>query len=557
MSENPRGIKADAFRMFKKFTKEHLQQPLIDKVTQLPNPLPHFFPAPNVPSYPHHAVPSVSSSSDVSQQLQPTYPHTADHHSHFPNQPPQNPVNSAPYHVGNAATYGPTPPTTAPVQTSVLPHLLVDQIYTRPYSARVKFGQDAVREACKGLSRVIAPGNDHDVQLFGSQLRNTDSAALTQQHETCLEDHIPCFAVSYVQEDNSQVVGRFKFSAHTWENLHFALREVQKAGVQKCRLWLDQCLWIRDASMGSWAHSGLMPYILWPVISLSARVPGTDRSEPTYRRMWPFVEELAGLWSLGVLMTSEYRNAACKQGDVRRWMSFNHRVKLEPEHSFELLLKNIYHGAADSLQTGWVEDVEELKDMARWNMGCTAEHPIVGPGWRERIIKQGTHSWPALITGLQLSKRRETSYSRPEGDDVWLDASRICARGSWDGLHEWTSGNGHTVLRSPRDFRSFNYNISTYNCLSDRGEFQIIHLCNRNERLNLLVAMDGRSSGITRGKVAWTKVLSGSNSCHFPARERGDPVDCRLLSQILAEQLRVDKVHVFKCEPFTGPVEWV
>eukprot|EP00177_Eucheuma_denticulatum_P003164 GFKZ01005699.1.p1 GENE.GFKZ01005699.1~~GFKZ01005699.1.p1 ORF type:complete len:606 (+),score=45.23 GFKZ01005699.1:90-1907(+) len=558
MSDDARGIKADAFRKAKKFAKKYLDEHaqdygnLFQGQPQNFNPFPklsNFFPV-NLPNPPAQDPSSSSSSSLHPLQSEQSQPYAANQPSDYSYQQPESHPANTPYHVGNAALYGPKPPAALPQQTSVLPSPIIEQIHTRPYSALVKFGSEAVREACKGLSRVITPGDSNDLKLFGTQLRATDPNAIVQNYETCLEDRIPCFAVSYVQLDKQHAEGRFKFSSHGWHNLHTALAEVRKAGVHRCRLWLDQCLWIRDASTGSWAHTGLMPYVLWPVISLSDRVPGRDRTAPTYSRMWPFVEEVAGLWSLGVLMTSEFRSAACVRGDVRRWVSFNHRQKLEPEDSFELLLKNIYHGAADPLETGWKEDVEELKDMARWNLGCSAKHPVVGPGWRDRIARENTLSWSDLLNGLMLP--RDRTFSRFE--NVWLDGSRFCARGSWHGLQEWTSGNGHSSrVNSCRSVAR-----ESYNCVSDKGEFQIIYLNTyRGGGLSLLVAMDGRSSGMTRGKVAWTKIISGRSSCQFPSLQRGAPVNRQVLSLILAEQLGVGRVHIYSCEKFDGQIEWV
>lgn len=457
--------------------------------------------------------------------------------------------------VGNAASLGPTAVPAAPVHSSIIPAEIIEQINSRPYSVIVKFGEEAIFEACKGLSRVITPGNIQDLQLFGNQLRASDKRAFAENYEHCLKDRVHCFAVSYVQK-NEGVVGRFKFTGEQWENLQIALSEIRKAGVQKCRLWLDQCLWIRDVSQASWAHTGLLPYVLWPVISLSTKVAGQDRTMPTFERMWPFVEEVAGLWSLGVITTKEFRDSMCKPGDERKCLSFNHRLKLEPEESFWLLLLNIYHGAANALSTGWTEDVKELREMARWNVECTAPDPIVGPGWRNKVTSFAKHPSYAILQSLQISKKVVIGDFHMQGQNVWLDGSRKWARGSWDGFHEWTSGNNHDCTFGSIDEMIVSTSRTMLNCVTDKGEFQILSMGTAGQSLSLLVAMDGRSSGITRGKVAWTKVISGASSCNFPAHDFMTTADDRVVAQILHEQLG-ERVQIFGLQYFTGKIEWV
>lgn len=145
-----------------------------------------------------------------------------------------------------------------------------------------------------------------------------------------------------------------------------------------------QCLWLRDASQCSWVHTGILPYILWPVISLRDRGVDSECTLAKYRCMWPLVEEVSVLWSLGVLTISEMRgtNPAERVG----WsVSFNHRVTLELEDSMMLLLLNIYHGAAEGLKNSWQEDLNEIENMARWNVDCSAYVVIVGVNWRTAI----------------------------------------------------------------------------------------------------------------------------------------------------------------------------
>ncbi|KAI0564191.1 hypothetical protein FGB62_29g133 [Gracilaria domingensis] len=453
--------------------------------------------------------------------------------------PPSGPQPGAP----NAADYGPQRP--PPERSSLIPNV-VEQAYTRPHSARVKLGGTAVEEACKGLSRVLYPGDGNDIQKFGSQLSNSDRGAIAEDYLSCLQQRVPCFAVSYVQ--TKPVSGRFKFSDAQWQNLHVALRTLSENGVTECRLWLDQCLWLRDASQGAWAHTGILPYVLWPVISLGDRVMQGERTTASYERMWPFVEEVAGLWSLGVLVTSEMRGKEVSQG-VRRSLSYNIRVKMEPEETMKLLLFNIFHGATDGLKTGWQEDVKELQEMARWNVECSSQDVIVGVDWRTRIAGYQKQPRFNIITGLQLQRKMQYFAN---SQNIFLDGSRKYARGSWSGFDEWVSGN-EVGTGSQYDHMFMNLNRSAiYNVLTDKGEFQLLNRGSMISAIWLLVAMDGRSSGALRGRVAWTKVISGQASCLLPGNTGGDT---RVISLSLSEQLGVP-VKVFSVQIVQGNPEW-
>lgn len=466
----------------------------------------------------------------------------------------EQPVNQQIDHpIGNAATLGPQRPH-VPSGSTLLSTEIIGQIPTRAYSALVKLGSTAVEEACKGLSRVIRPADEADIQSFGSQLVNMDQGAIATNYRICVSDRIPCFAVSYVQSQTAQ--GRFKFSKPQWESFHIALRAIAESGVRECRIWLDQCLWLRDASQDSWAHTGIVPYVLWPVISLGDKVIGADRTTASYERMWPFVEELAGLWSLGVIATSEMRGRNVSEG-VRRWLSFNHRTKLEPEQSLEVLLLNIYHGAADGLRTGWKEDVKELEEMARWNFHCESENLIVGVDWRIRTARAKKVSAPCVIPRLLLpQEQRIGNYVvANQGINIYLDGSRKTGRGSWDGFQEWLSGNEGTFSSEEYGFYFALRKVSKYNIITDKGEFQLLgEGCMTGQVLWLLVAMDGRSSGFSRGRVAWTKVMSGRMTCFLP----GDVCsgDTRVISEALQENVGV-AVRVISAAEVGAPIEWV
>ena len=406
------------------------------------------------------------------------------------------------------------PSPTSTVAPCVIPKDLLDQIYVRPHSARVKSGDIAVQEACKGLSRIIYPASEDDIQMFALQLCQTDRAAIVEDYHACLCEKIPCFAISYVQGQTPR--GRFKFSDEEWLNFHAAMKVLVEAGISKCRIWLDQCLWIRDASQGAWAHTGIMPYVLWPVISLGTKMLGGEKTVASYERMWPFVEEISGLWSLGVILTSERRGRDSSAG-VRRAVTFNHRVKLEPEETMRLLLLNIYHGATDGLHTGWKEDVKELQEMAKWNVECCKDKFIVGIDWKRRItnLTKRSLSFQDIVKGLMLSKEILESRWSDNQDGVYLDGSRKIAVESWNGCKEWLSGNEIEIPSDPDD-RTLENNRNI-NVETNLGEFQVLMTASWRKKYSifLLVAMNGRSSGITRGKVAWTKVISGYTSCQL------------------------------------------
>lgn len=425
---------------------------------------------------------------------------------------------------------------------SILDQELLMQVNTRPHSARVTLGDTAVLEARKGLSRVLRPGDEADLELFAQQLRNTDASACEPDFRR-INDKVLCFAVSYVHTDAP--VGRFKFTRDQWGNFKAACAEIADCSVMEMRVWLDQCLWLRDASQGAWAHTGLMPYVLWPVISLGVKAAGGERTLETFRRMWPFVEEVAGLWSMGVIITSELRGKNVESGS-RRWLSLQLRHRCEPEVSMRLILLNIFHGAVDDLHTGWAEDVEELKEMARWNFICDSEQVIVGSDWKSRTGNLSLKPGYSLVSDMQLAfTGGDDSDSDTEDEDkidMYLDGSRKVQRGAWHGVTEWLSGNEGFESCS-ESIREFQRDLHKTQLITNEGEYQIltdgsrgdgIHR-RRGEAIFLLVAMDGRSSRFSRGHVAWTKVIHGASSCRlYGAISEGKQ---HVIESILHEQL--------------------
>ncbi|KAI0561677.1 hypothetical protein FGB62_75g017 [Gracilaria domingensis] len=244
---------------------------------------------------------------------------------------------------------------------------LLEEVHKRQAKVASSLGKIVFDEACKGLSRVLHPADDTDIQLFGIQLRRSGYAACEQDYHRCGRDNIPIFAISYTHRNRS--VGSYKFSDDSWDNFQVAMHILVNSNVQKVRVWLDQCLWLRDSNLGCWAHTGLIPYIKWPVFSLGVKAPERDRTFESFYRVWPYLEEIAGIWSMGVITTCELH-----QEDEQDCPSpvthvrYNQRVCLEPQASLYLLFHAICDGKITDLDCACNDDVHELIDMAKFNM---------------------------------------------------------------------------------------------------------------------------------------------------------------------------------------------
>lgn len=449
-------------------------------------------------------------------------------------------------------TFNPPSSVSRPVRTSQHKPLLSSdvkaQARTRKHSAYVKLGLTAVTEARKGLSRVLRTDSQQDIDLFGAQLKAADPTAILQDYANN-DDDVPCFALSYVQNPPSQ--GRFKFSKTQWDNFKAALAEVVASGINRIRVWLDQCLWIRDASQGSWAHTGLVPYVLWPVISLGIKNVGDDRTSETYERMWPFVEEVAGLWGMGVIITREMRSKRKEDGS-RKWLSYNLRHRCEPELTMCMILLNIFHGAVDHLHTGWKEDVDELKEMALWNVMCEVKGLIVGMDWRSRIASSGQIRASEAVSSLTLPYRNTLLG----GVNLFLDGSRfVRTDGTWNGVREWLSGNPTTVPITEADNKLLSIGMDKLNLITDKGEFQLLRVGYHIQALWLLVAMDGRSSNFSRGRVSWTKILSGESSCYLANALKNS--NLKFVEKVLEEQVGCNVRILTANNAKSLPIEWV
>lgn len=397
-----------------------------------------------------------------------------------------------------------------------------------------------------------------DIEKFGDQLCEKDPAAIEMNWKT--EDRIPIFAVTYVQRNPS--IGRFKFDQDQWSALLYITQKLARAGVAQFRLWLDQCLWLRDASQQAWAHTGLLPYTMWPVICLGKKQADSDKSVESRERMWPFVEEVAGLWGMGVLFAREMRSKDENSG-FRWWPSCQLRARSEPEDVMMILLLNIFHGAMDHLQTGWQDDVIELGEMAAANIFSSSDQLFVGSDWRQRVTRSDQKSWVELVRTSCLScKWGSGEYSvssddESDGVNIFLDGSRAVIADRWDGMKEWLSGNEDGVADEYNLRRMYN-DVQKLNIRTDAGEFQILtYACGYRADcilVRLLVAMDGPTSNFSRGKVAWTKVMTGVGSCEVTSVLRSN--NFQALAHILSKELR-RKIVVQSMVSTNAEIQWI
>lgn len=116
------------------------------------------------------------------------------------------------------------------------------------------------------------PGDTEDLESFRQQLLTSSRDAITSNYKTAVDDTV-VFAISYVQHDTK--AGRFKFSNEQWKSVKLFMAHLANAEVKAVRFWHDQCLWLRDASQESWAHIRIVPYTIWPVLSLETKSAAT------------------------------------------------------------------------------------------------------------------------------------------------------------------------------------------------------------------------------------------------------------------------------------------
>lgn len=201
-----------------------------------------------------------------------------------------------------------------------------------------------------------------------------------------------------------------------------------------------------------------------------------------------------------------------------------------------LVLLNIFHGACDELQTSWQEDVEELKDMAKWNAFCDAKSIIVGRDWRSQVSNYQRVPSYRVVNSLCLPF--DVRYRR--SPNMYLDGSRkLPSKGGFNAVLEMTSGNADDSSETNyiEAFMISSMVTSQYQVLTDCGEFAILRSTSGlNTAVRLLVAMDGMTSNFSRGHVAWTQVMYGKSSCcMLDSALQNENKD--VLESVLGEQL--------------------
>ena len=151
-------------------------------------------------------------------------------------------------------------------------------------------------------------------------------------------------------------------------------------------------------------------------------------------------------------------------------MSYNHRARLEPEQGMEILLLNIFHGASDHLETGWQEDVKELKEMARANVLLNGTELYIGSDWKQRISLTRA-SLKTMASAIEAIKLPVASRMNG-GVNVYLEGSRVVMCGSWNGMSEWLSGDD-AFGKTGAEYRIqlFGNPTQKVQVLCDEGEF--------------------------------------------------------------------------------------
>lgn len=395
-----------------------------------------------------------------------------------------------------------------------IPEHVLEQALARPYSAHGTLGQEAFAEACKGLSRELKTNDPFDLEHFAQQLRDNGKTAVERNYESVVADSV-VFAVSYVHHDTP--IGKFKFSELQWADLKVFLVQLSHSGVKKVRLWYDQCLRLRDLSQRSWAPIGILPYAIWPVISLGAkRFCSADRTIATQERFWPFFEELAALWGIGLFVTRELRSAQGEMLYSLRSFSYNIRAELEPNEALAMVLLNVFHGATDGLKTTCIGDVDELKDMARWNVLFGNSAAVVVVDWREKLGMERADP-ERLVQKLVVP---EHGLHEAAKEVKFLDGSRKVSHGKkWCGVSEFLSENVFNYLTEDAEYKEAFDNLEWFKVvINKRNEYQLMRLKNNdNSNLSrslwLVVAMKGRSANFRFGSVKWTKVCVGPSTC--------------------------------------------
>lgn len=446
----------------------------------------------------------------ITQVLNHSYSSTTPSQTNPPSTPKLTSLPpSIPVSFGTAPIPGPlptVPPLPGNIGTKLISAETQSQARTRVFSAEYTFGDEAIREARKGLSRVILTSDAKDIDLFAHQLRTNDHRACDPSH--IKEKEVFHMAISYIptttQDSNS-----FDFCSSQWENFKAALQQLYSSGVNYVRVWLPPCLRICDESPSSVVHERLIPFIIWPVLSLGVKVVDRDRTFASFQRASNFLEELSALWSIGLIVTQEQTSR--NKDFVKRKVSYNIRERLEPEQSLLHMFHHIYHGAIDDMISSQDEQMQELKSLALIHVGYKLDKVVIGSDWRSRVGGMTPKSGHEIVNSLQLEGHDDSITN----SHIYLEGSRSVAKNGddgWHGVKEFMSGNEPLVRFTKEDFEKLEMEMKKVNVFTNKGEFQILGYCNGSRSLWLLVAMDGFSADFSRGRVAWTKIIHGECS---------------------------------------------
>ena len=456
--------------------------------------------------------------------------------------PGSGPVHNAPY--PNTSF----PPSATHEHTNKLlrPQTL-NNMNMRPKVALTKLGQCVV-DTRKGLSRVLTASQD-DLSLFARELMTSNTRALEPHWQTHNWDDIPTFAVSYVHHEGR---GFYRFSEQQWRNLTNAINKIAESGVQHFRLWLDQCYIMRGHESSSWAQIGIVPYVIWPVISLGVKWLNSDRTESSYKRMWPFLEEISALWGMGIIIASEHASYNPTEG-FKPSISYDVRRMLSPEKTMALVLTNMFHGAADKLATSAATDKQELNDLARSNILTNSSDVVVGYDWRQRLDAKPPADAQSVLEYLS----GKLDCNKQTGRGIYLDGSKKLTCNTWSGIAEWMSGNDNPSrpYRVPYNWQQrFDMSLDKYSIFTNLGEFQL--LCDKAPapQLWMLVAMRGQSYEFSHGKVEWTKIVTGPSTSTLRFNLEND--DYRALECTLREEVGAS-LKIDSCKSMNGrSIEW-
>lgn len=160
--------------------------------------------------------------------------------------------------------------------------------------------------------------------------------------------------------------------------------------------------------------------------------------------------------------------------------------------------------------------------------------------WRTRIGSLPHKSASEIFSRMHMPYKVASLSS---SFNLYLDGSRKFAMDkAWDGWMEWMFGDEEAgAERNEECVKKMQAELTKVQILSDAGEFQILGHDVQGRAIWLLVAMDGVSSGFSRGHVGWTKVMHGASSCqlHDATEMRKKQVVANVLQEQLGKKVRI------------------